>query len=452
MAVPSAAGAQRTLRVGAGEAFATPAAALEVARAGDTIRVGAGVYLGSLSIDRRVALIGAPGAVLDGAGEGTIVTIAGDSVLLRGFVLRNGGHALEHDHAAVKVIRSRGSSIEWNRIERALHGIYLLEAQDTRLADNDILGDARAPEARRGNGVHLFHAAGSSIVRNRIRATRDGMYFSFSERNDVRDNVVSHVRYGLHYMYSNYNAFTANTFTRNAAGAALMFSHDITFRDNLFTDHVGYRAYGILLQTSNSIVAEGNLIAGNLIGVFLDMSTGNTFRGNTIAGNGIGVDLIPSAEGNVFVGNAITSNRTPVRRTNGGSANTWSVGGRGNYWGDAEVFDLDGDGVGDRPYRATDSFTSLAAVRPVLDVYTGTPAARALAWAETAFPLFDLPIVQDSAPLVTRPRDLPVWEASAPPKRERGRVAGMLLVLAPLGVFEIWRRTRHARGARKGMA
>ena len=46
------------------------------------------------------------------------------------------------------------------------------------------------------------------------------------------------------------------------------------------------------------------------------------------------------------------------------------------------IVDLDGDGIGDRPYRVGDTFTALAAERPALELFAGTLAARALAWAE----------------------------------------------------------------------
>jgi nitrous oxidase accessory protein len=219
----------------------------------------------------------------------------------------------------------------------------------------------------------------------------------------VAGNDVAHVRYGLHYMYSDDNTFERNVFTRNAAGAAIMFSKRITFRENVFAEHVGYRAYGILLQTAEDVLAERNRIEGNLTGLFLDGAVRDTFRNNIIAGNGIGVDLMASAEDNTFTGNVLSENRVAVRKVLGSSENRWAADGRGNYWGDASIFDLDGDGIGDRPYRVGDAFATLAASRPALDLFTGTLAARALAWADEAFPVFDMPRVEDPHPLARRP-------------------------------------------------
>lgn len=435
--------APRTLRVGTGEGFATPAAALATARPGDTVRVAAGIYPGALNVSvPRVVLMGEPGAILDGRRNATVVTLSADAAQLVGFTVRNSGRALDHDQAAVKLVRCHGCRVARTRVERSLHGVYLLESDHVLVADNVILGDPQLTEARRGNGIHLFHSVGARLERNRIRGTRDGIYYSFSSRSEVVENDVSGVRYGLHYMYSDDNRFTRNRFTRNAAGAAIMFSSRILFRENTFSQHVGYRAYGILLQTAYQVEARRNRIEGNLVGVFMDMSSGNTFRENSISGNGIGVDLIASAEGNTFSENTIARNRVSVRRPFGTAQNQWSLDGRGNYWGDRDVFDLDGDGIGDRPYRAGDPFASLAATRPVLEVFAGTPAALALAWAEEAFPVFGFPRVEDAAPLIAP-------SAGAPPMREESGTRRPLLRPA-LSLLTMLLAVTRARRVRVG--
>lgn len=379
------------------------ALALLAAQAGDTIRLAAGVHLGPLLLERPVVLLGEPGAVLDGRGRGTVITVRADSVTIQGLIIRNGGKSLDHDDAAIKLERCSGCRVIGNTLEEPLHGIYLLESHGAVIERNLITGPAVAVESGRGNGIHLFSSTGNRLARNRIRSTRDGIYFSFASGNAVLDNDVSGTRYGLHYMYSDDNRFERNRFTENAAGAAIMFSKRIVFRDNLFARHTGYRAYGILLQTAEGVVAERNRIEGNLTGLFLDGAVADTFRANLITGNGIGIDLLASAEGNTFAGNTITDNRVAVRKVLGSSVNAWDDGHAGNYWGDPAVFDLDRDGIGDRPYRVGDTFTALAAARPALELFSGTLAARALAWAEEAFPVFDVPRVTDRFPLVRRP-------------------------------------------------
>ncbi len=379
----------------------TAAEALAAARPGDTIRLRNGTHSGPLVVRvPAITILGSRAAVVDGGRQGTVITVAADSVTLQGFTVRASGRSLDRDEAAVKLERCIGCVVRGLTIRDPLHGIYLLESHGISLEDNDILGAPDLIESARGNGIHLFNSRGNRLVGNRVRATRDGIYFSFASGNLVAGNEVSRTRYGLHYMYSDDNRFEHNVFDQNAAGAAVMFSKRIVLRNNVFARHVGYRAYGLLLHTGEEILAEGNRFEGNLTALFLDGSLRNTFRGNLIAGNGTGIDLPASAEQNTFTENVFRDNRTSVRKVLGSSDNEWSLNGRGNDWGDPAVFDLNRDGIGDRPYRAGDPFLSLAASRPALEVFAGTLAARALSWAEEAFPVFGLPRVVDSVPLV----------------------------------------------------
>jgi nitrous oxidase accessory protein len=417
---------------------------IAAAAPGDTIRLGAGVHRAPIRIDRRITLIGDPGAVLDAGGIGTVVTMTADSAELQGIIVRNGGQAIEADEASVKLVGCDGCRVHRVRVEGALHGIYVQTSADVLIEDNAIAGNETLDEARRGNGIHLYSSTGARVRRNVVRRTRDGIYFSFTRASRVEDNDVAEVRYGLHYMYSDDNCFTRNRFIRNAAGAAIMFSKRIVFEENVFAEHVGYRAYGILLQTSDDIEAKRNRIEGNLVGVFLDNASNNLFRDNRIAGNGVGIDLIPSAERNTFVENLIVDNRTAVRKATGGGENAFAAAGRGNYWGDPSVFDLDGDGIGDRPYRASDPFASIAATRPVLEVFARTPAARALSWAERTFPVFDLPYIEDPYPLAAEPDLMRVDAVGARAPGTRLPLAGALLT-APLALGAAWRLRRSRR-------
>ncbi len=407
MSLPLVVSAAIAFALGAGKAAGDgiPAVAdvLASARPGDTIRLRDGIHEGPLVIRTPgITLVGSRAAIVDGGGQGTVLTIAADSVTLEGFTIQGSGRSLDRDEAAVKLVRCTGCVVRLVAIRDPLHGIYLLESRAIRLEGNDILGAADLAESARGNGIHLFNSAGNRLTANRIRGTRDGIYFSFASGNYVAGNEVTGTRYGLHYMYSDDNRFERNVFTRNAAGAAIMFSKRIILKENIFARHTGYRAYGLLLHTGEKILAEANRFEGNLTALFLDGSTGNTFRGNLLVGNGTGIDLPASAEQNVFTANVFRHNRIPVRKLLGSSENAWSLDGRGNDWGDRAVFDLDRDGIGDRPYPVGDPFLSLAAARPALEIFAGTLAAHALSWAEEAFPVFGLSHVVDPAPLAPR--------------------------------------------------
>lgn len=419
------------------------ARAVASARAGDTVRVPAGTYAGPLLIEQRLVLLADSGAVLNGGHRGTVLTIRADSVVIRGLAVRASGRSLDRDEAAIKLESCTGCRLENVQIDDALHGIYLLRSNGVTIEGARITGPDMV-ESSRGNGIHLFDSRGNRLAGNRIRGTRDGIYFSFASGNDITGNDIRRVRYGLHYMYSDDNRFEGNVFAENAAGAAIMFSKRIVLRENTFTRHVGYRAYGILLQTAEQVLVERNTITGNLTGVFLDGALADVFRDNVIAGNGVGIDLLASAEGNTFTGNVITDNRQGVRKVLGTSDNAWSEGGRGNYWGDPAVFDLDGDGIGDRPYRVGDPFVGLAAGRPALELFAGTLAARALSWADEALPVFTLARAEDPHPLARRPAR--ITDSELAPRPVLASAAPVLLAFVLGGLFMLAVRIRLIRG------
>ena len=112
------------------------------------------------------------------------------------------------------------------------------------------------PEPARQRHAHLELVASTSWPGTRIRDTRDGVYFSFVDRSEVRDNDIEGVRYGLHYMYSDENRFEGNVFRDNAAGAALMNSKGIVLRRNQFLANQSHRSYGVLLQTVEGTTLE----------------------------------------------------------------------------------------------------------------------------------------------------------------------------------------------------
>ena len=72
--------------------------------------------------------------------------------------------------------------------------------------------------------------------------------------------------------------------------------------------------------------------------------------GNRFEGCGIGIHFTAGSERNALTGNAFIGNRTQVKYV-GTRDIEWSLDGRGNYWSDHPVFDLDGDG--DRRQRVS---------------------------------------------------------------------------------------------------
>ena len=183
-------------------------------------------------------------------------------------------------------------------------------------------------------------------------------------------------------------------------GYAIMFSHRLQITGNRSE---GDRDHGILLNYAN-----GSLIAGNSVGggankcVFIYNANKNRIHENRFADCTIGIHFTAGSERNAISGNAFVANRTQVKYV-GSRDIEWSNDGKGNFWSDNAAFDLDGDGIVDRPYRPNDLVDQIVWRHPLAKLLLNSPATQVLRWGQSAFPALLPGGVTDSFPLVTAP-------------------------------------------------
>ena len=113
-----------------------------------------------------------------------------------------------------------------------------------------------------------------------------------------------------------------------------------------------------------------------------------------------------------------------------GQANEWVR----NYWSDYRGYDSNGDGVGDFPYRSRRLFELLTDRHPSLKVFWQSPAAQALDFASTAFPIF-APEPKFEDPLPRMKAFIPDIAASEPKISWFWMVASGSLFVFPLAVI-----------------
>ena len=384
-------------------------ARLDQAPRGSTVRVERGVHAGPIVIRGPLSVIAEPGATIDGGGLGSVVTIGGDDVVFRGFIVRNSGRTVTEEAAGITVTGSR-HRIEDNRVENVYFGIHIGGGRGATVRRN-VITPGMAHGARPGHGISVWNLTDSEIRDNRIAEARDGIYLSFTERVVVAGNVVTKSRYGLHSMYSQEARFEGNEATGNLLGAALMMSDRMVLRGNRIQGHrEGAAAYGVLLKDIGDLVAEGNLILGNRVGIYAEAVPTQPgreaiFTENVIAGNEVGLALQRNAALTV-VGNRIADNLTDVRPLGRdlSPAMQWSKDRRGNSWSQYRGFDANADGVGDVPYRLVDGMDALVRRNPLIQAFLYTPAHLALEAAARMFPLYrQPPVLVDQFPLMTDP-------------------------------------------------
>lgn len=435
------AGAGKTVRVSPDGPLRTISEAVASASPGDEIIVeGPGVYKEHVVVDKPLTLTGEGGPVIDGGGSGTVVTINGEGTVFEGFAITGSGSHLSAEDAGILVDNAPGTTVNNNRLDDVLFGIYVKGSKGTVVSGNVVRGKD-APFPKRGDGIRLWYSSGTKILDNHVSRVRDVVIW-WSSDTLLKGNVVEGGRYGLHYMSSNHNRFEDNEFKNNSVGGFLMYSVDIQFYRNKFTGNRGTgTGYGVGFKDLDSVVARDNVIADNRVGIFLDNSpylieAWNEIDGNVIAYNDIGVSVMPSIRRNAFIANNFTGNDEQVEVRGGGvlSGNVWSRDGRGNFWSDYVGYDEDGDGVGEIPYKAESLFESLVDKNPTLRIFAYSPASKALELASKAFPVIKpVPKLTDEHPLV---RPGVVMQPAGRGETPRGLVlASASMALLPLVFF-----------------
>jgi nitrous oxidase accessory protein len=417
----------------------TLAAVVDQAAAGDRIILRPGRYPGRIVIRKALSIIGDPGATIAGDNSGSVITIDAADVTLRGLTISGSGMDLETMDSGVFATKAAtGAVIEDNAVNGNLYGIYIHGAAKSMTRHNRIVGLKTGRLSESGNGVTVWNAPGAEVSDNDISYGRDGVATNASKHNIFRGNRFTNLRFAIHYMYTNDSEVRDNVSIGNLVGYAIMFSNHLTIEGNVSD---GDRDHGLLLNFANHSVVSGNIVRGHLQPesrwalagnrATPDMSTDQTagqeegdqsgFRpgpekcvfiynanknrivGNEFNGCAIGIHFTAGSEGNVMSGNAFINNRTQVKYA-GTRYVDWSDKGRGNYWSDNQAFDLDGDGLGDNPYRPNDLVDKVLWTSPQAKVLTTSPAVQVIRWAQAQFPAILPGGVVDSHPLMTAPK------------------------------------------------
>ena len=392
--MPSLAAAQSSLQ-----------ARLDAAPRGSTVVVDRGAYEGPITIRGPLTVIGRHRPAIDGRGIGSVVTISGDAVVLRGFEIRNSGRDVTEEAAGIKATGNR-HSIEDNDVHDVYFGIHVGGGNGSVVQNNRVHPGERHG-ARPGHGISIWNLHDGQVRGNRISNARDGIYLSFTERVVVSGNEITACRYGMHSMYSQHAIFEDNVATGNLLGAALMMSDRLVLRGNRIAHHrEGAAAYGLLLKDIGDLTAEDNKILSNRVGIYAEGVPSNAareavFTRNLIAGNEVGLAL-QSTAALTLTGNRIAENLTDVRPLGRelSSGMRWSREGRGNSWGQYRGYDANGDGIGDVPYRLEDAMDALVRKNSLIQAFLYTPAHLAVEAAARMFPLYrQRPVLVDEHPL-----------------------------------------------------
>jgi len=374
---------------------------------GDTIFVRTGTYYEHVVLSKSVLLIGEDkdSTVIDGSESYHVVRITADYVTITNFTIRNSRHQYADD-SAIRIDRHSHNIIKGNVILNSLVSIYLDEAHNNTICDNEIIAPSQwytiwlkqshhniiqknlitnnsgsgiilwssnwntvngnnvtgiptLPTAN-GQGIVLYAGSHSNVVSNNrlVYNKYSGVSLMESEGNVIQDNIMEHNYLGI-YSWKSSNIIHRNTVSNNGYGIDLFSSSNNVLTGNNASNNWS----GIGLSSSSNNTLTGNTASSNnWSGIWLSVSSNNVLTGNNASNNGYGIQLKYSSSNNIYHNNFVDNGNQVFSYR---SVSIWDDGypSGGNYWGDHVTLDdcsginqdePGSDGIVDEPYIIDD--------------------------------------------------------------------------------------------------
>lgn len=352
---------------------------------GGVLHLPPGEYAGPVRIAKPLTLDGGGKAVIRGNGQGTVVSLVGHGITLRGLAIAGSGESLDGVDAGV-LVEGRDHVVADNRIEDVLFGIHLRQAVHTVVSGNQVVGKPLALSMR-GDAIRMWQGAHNRIEHNRFQRARD-LTFINSQDSVIANNRFTDGRYGMQIVFSPRLQVEHNQIERMATGIVVLYSREVVLRGNTIAHALTGGGAGIVFKESDSGLVVGNTVLHCTVGLKVDAPPEKIglldVRDNHFAHNIIGLFFYGEAGGHRFERNRFENNLTTVAVSakGAGEANVW----RGNRWDEYQGFDRDGDGIGDMPHEVWLFADRIWMENPMASFFRNAPVLELIDFLERLAP------------------------------------------------------------------
>ncbi|MBI4041503.1 MAG: nitrous oxide reductase family maturation protein NosD [Deltaproteobacteria bacterium] len=371
----------------------TPAVFQELinhAKAGETVLIPSGTYVGNFLIQKPLTLIAKNDVILDGKLRGTVLEVRAPQVHISGITIRNSGVTLGAEDSCIKVEDGAHFELRNSKVENCLFGIELLNSPFSQIEDCKISGYDLAL-AQRGDLLKAWYSSSLQLVRNEFFRGRDVIVW-YSPHATLNQNQMKSSRYGIHFMYSDESSAQENIIENNSVGIYAMYSHKLSILGNTVLNNRGPSGFGIALKDSNEFKMNHNELFRNRVGIYFDNSPMGALsedirpafiERNRIVFNDVGVSFIGRSTGANYRQNDFIDNWQPLGVLHAERIEAqWEL----NYWSDYTGIDIQGQGVGAIPYRLSHLADDLTDRYEGFKLFKFGPAMMALEFASRAIP------------------------------------------------------------------
>jgi len=333
--------------------------AIDKAPAGSILKLRAGIYKGSIVINKPLSIIGQEDKVIiDGENIGTVIKIKSSYVTLKNLTIINSGSRHENLDAAISMHKDKVSKIKQCEVSNCIIKDCLFGI-DMQMVDNSIISHNHITSKKlslglRGDGLRLWYANNNIIKANSLIKSRD-MVVWYSHGNLIEKNFGKYNRYSLHFMYAGKNFIRDNVYENNSVGIFFMYSQDSIATGNTVKSSLGATGMGIGLKDASNFTLKNNTVIYCAQGFYIDRSpfepgTHDMIEGNKILYNAEAIHFHSLSIDNIIKNNIIMGNIEDIVNDSKRDR-THENEIVGNYWDNYEGFDSNNDGIGDTPHK-----------------------------------------------------------------------------------------------------
>ncbi len=379
--------------------------AIDKAPDGSILKLPAGIYKGSITINKPITILGIEdGVIIDGENTGTVITAKGSYITLKNLTIQNSGEQHENLDAAIKLMDGSQNEISNCTIKETLFGIDIQMVNNSIISNNSIRSKEALDLGLRGDGLRLWYSNDNIVKKNSLIKSRD-MVIWYSHGNIIEENYGEYCRYSLHFMYAGKNYVRNNTYKFNSVGIFFMYSQDTIATGNVIKSSLGATGMGIGLKDVSNFTIKDNTMIYCAQGMYIDRSpfepdTNNWIENNKILYNSEGLHFHSLSVDNIIRGNTVQGNIEDIINDSRG-AKTYKNKIVGNYWDNYEGFDRDHDNIGDTSHKVYQYADQLWVYNEDVKFFYGSPVISLLNFlaklAPFTKPLF---IMEDKEPKV----------------------------------------------------